>query len=265
MSQGPAYAFERKHSIHETRDAKGIINRLRPIRWLKYNARSVQLRTVDVLTPLLGEIKDPVIVVVGIGLGNIFNWLWRGSEPTRIGIDVNHEVMLQARAEYGADHYHAVEGDGRQLPFPDGSVDVVVYDFSLHHLIGQGPLEAFIAEGARVLRPGGFIVAREPSSFSPSGFALNVINRFGLMHKLTGASNQEFALSPPQLIRMFEQHGSVRAVVGLTYLFAHRLPPWVQDLITKSEPYLFGGPRRRWLADFLLYAVQTPASAEAMP
>ena len=107
-----------------------------------------------------------------------------------------------------------------------------------------------------MLRPGGFMISREPSSYSPSGLALNILNYFGLMHRLTGASNQEFALAPPKLIRMFECHGSVLSVNGLTYLFAHRLPPRAQDLITWVEPYLFRGLRGQWLADFLLYVVQ---------
>jgi SAM-dependent methyltransferase len=242
-----------------------MVNWLRPLRWLKHNASIVQLRTVDVLRPLLMNIESPVVTVIGVGHGNIFHWLWNEACAVRIGVDVNHQVMLQALAENGHAHYCAVEGDARHLPFPDASVDIVVYDFSLHHLVGQGRLEDFIAEGSRVLRPGGFIIAREPSSYSPSGLALNALNSFGLMHKLTGASSQEFALSPPQLIQIFQRHGSVLAVEGLTYLFAHRLPPWLQDLIVKSEPYLFGGSRRRWFADFLLYAVQkAPRAVEPM-
>lgn len=251
MAQDPAYTFERKNDIHDTRDSKGVLNWLRPLAWLKHAAQNVDLRTVDVLQPLLKDLRNPVVVVIGVGRGHIYQWLWREAGTTRIGIDVNHRVMLQALAENGSDHFHAVEGDARHLPLPDGSVDVVVFDFSLHHLVGQGPLESFIAEGSRVLRPGGFIIAREPSSYSPSGLALNVANHFGLMHKLTGASSQEFALSPPQLIRIFERHGSMLAVEGLTYFFSHRLPPRVQDFLAKSERYLFRGPRSRWL-----YAVQ---------
>jgi len=76
------------------------------------------------------------------------------------------------------------------------------------------------------------------------------------MHKLTGASNQEFALSPPALLRMFDGHGSILLVRGLTYLFAHRLPPRAQDLIRWAEPYLFPGAQGQWFADFLLYVVQ---------
>lgn len=265
MPTKPAYAFEREHAIHETRDAKGLLNRLRPPGWLRHNADRVDRRTVQVLAPWLAEPANPVVVTVGVGQGHIYQWLWRDPGAVRIGVDVNHAAMLKALAENGRDHYRPVEGDAARLPFPDGSADVLVFDFSLHHLVGQGPLEDFVAEGARVLRPGGLIVAREPSSWSPSGLALNALNAFGLMHRLTGASNQEFALSPPRLIRAFERHGRVLAVEGLTYLFAHRLPPALQDLIARVAPYLACGRRARWTADFLLYVARKAPSGGAIP
>ena len=195
------------------------------------------MRTVRLLAPLLHNLANPVVLSIGVGQGGLFLWLWRDHGATRIGIDVNYEVMTKARNEYWLDHFSAVVGDALHLPFPDCSGDIVVYDFVLHHLVGQGPLETALVEGFRVLRPSGFMISREPSSYSPSGIALNALNYFGLMHKLTGLSNQEFALSPPGLIRMFEHHGSVLSVDGLTYLFAHRLPPRAQDLIRWVEPY----------------------------
>jgi len=247
------YDFERNNPIHLTRDAKGL-NRLRPQGWLQYNDRIVQMRTVELLKPLLSKHRDPVVLSIGVGHGGLFLWLWR--DATRIGIDINHEVMVRARKEYGRDHFCAVEGDALHLPFPDCSVDIVAYDFVLHHLVGQASLQSAIAEGFRVLRPKGLVVSREPSSYSPSGCALNVLNHFRLMHKLTGASNQEFALSPPTLMRIFDRYGSVLLARGLTYLFAHRLPPRAQDLIRWIEPYLFRGAHSQWFADFLLYVVQ---------
>jgi ubiquinone/menaquinone biosynthesis C-methylase UbiE len=216
----------------------------------------VELRTFELLTPVIGHLTNPIVIAIGVGHGDIYEWLWREPGAIRIGIDINHEVMVKALTERGRDYYYAVEGDALRLPFPDHSADIVVFDFVLHHLIGQGRLESFLAEGSRVLRAGGFMISREPSSYSPGGLALNALNYFGLMHKLTGASSQEFALSPPILIKMFEAHGQVMVVEGLTYLFSHRLPPRIQDVITTLEPYLFHGARSRWLADFLLYVVR---------
>jgi ubiquinone/menaquinone biosynthesis C-methylase UbiE len=249
------YDFERNNPIHLTRDAKGL-NRLRPQSWLRYNDQIVQSRTVELLCPVIGHLQNPVVLSVGVGHGGLFQWLWREPATVRVGIDINHEVMVKALGEYGRAYFQAVEGDALRLPLAERSVDIVVYDFVLHHLVGQAPLQDAIAEGFRVLRPRGYLISREPSSYSPSGCALNLLNHFKLMHKLTGASNQEFALSPPELIKMFERHGSVLLSRGLTYLFAHRMPPPAQDLIGMLQPYLFRGRRGQWLADFLLYVVQ---------
>jgi SAM-dependent methyltransferase len=91
--------------------------------------------------------------------------------------------MIKARNEYGLDHFRAVVGDALHLPFSNCSVDIVVYDFVHHHLVGQGPLETAVAGGFGVLRPGGFMISREPSSYSPSGLALNLLNHFDVMRQ----------------------------------------------------------------------------------
>jgi ubiquinone/menaquinone biosynthesis C-methylase UbiE len=246
------YDFERNNPIHLTRDSKGL-NRLRPEQWLRYNDRKVQERTVRLLKPFL-QTSHPVALSIGVGHGGLFSWLWH--DATRIGVDINHEVMVKARSEYGNDHFCAVDGDALSLPFGDRSVDIVVYDFVLHHLIGQASLDAALAEGFRVLRPSGLFISREPSSYSPSGVVLNALNYFRLMHWLTGASNQEFALSPLTLVKSLERHGTVLLVAGLSYLFAHRLPPRVQDLINWNDQHFFRSRYAQWFADFLLYVVR---------
>jgi len=249
---GPAYRFDREHNLHETRDTAGL-NRLRPASWLRRNDRVVQLRTVEVLEPFLRAMRNPTVLVVGVGGGGIYEWLWRGPAALRLGLDVNHEVMRRAVAERGPDNFRPIEGDAARLPFRDGSADVVFFDFSLHHLAGQGPIGPYVAEAARVARRGGLLVAREPSSWSPSGAMLNVLNRFELMNRLSGASNREFALSPVDVHSAFTQHGHILAERGLSYMFAHRLPVWLQKATEALEPILFVGERGQLVADFVLY------------
>jgi SAM-dependent methyltransferase len=249
---GPAYSFDREHNIHETRDTAGL-NRLRPAAWLRRNDRVVQLRTVEILEPLTREIRNPTVLVVGVGGGGIYEWLWREPGSLRLGLDVNHEVMRRAITERGPDNFRPIEGDAARLPFRDGSADVVVFDFSLHHLAGQGPIGSYVAEAARVVRRGGLLVAREPSSWSPSGALLNVLNTFELMNRLSGASNREFALSPVDVHAAFAQHADLLVERGLSYMFAHRLPAWLQKTTEALEPLLFAGERGQRVADFVLY------------
>jgi SAM-dependent methyltransferase len=255
---GPAYRFEREHNLHETRDTAGL-NRLRPASWLRRNDRVVQTRTVEVLEPLTRDMRNPTILVIGVGGGGIYEWLWREPGTLRLGIDVNHEVMRRAIAERGPDNFRPIEGDAGLLPFRDGVADVVFFDFSLHHLAGQGPIREYIAEASRVARPGGLLVAREPSTWSPSGALLNVLNRFGLMNRLSGASNQEFALSPAEVRAALSEHADVVVERGLSYMFAHRLPIWAQKATEALEPLLFGGPGGQRVADFVLYVARRRA------
>jgi arsenite methyltransferase len=44
------------------------------------------------------------------------------------------------------------------LPFPDGSFEVVVSSLAVHNLTGEKPRLAAIREASRVLRPGGRVV-----------------------------------------------------------------------------------------------------------
>lgn len=256
MDPKAAFEFERRTPIHDTRDAQGLVNRLRPARWLRHSDAVVQRRTVGIIAPLAGAIAHPVVLSIGVGGGGLYYWMWREPESTRLGLDVNLAVLRKALADGGEDHFEPIEGDAAHLPLRDGSVDVVVFDFVLHHLVGQSALETSVEEGMRVLRRGGFMIAREPSSHSPSGIALNVVNHFGLMNRLSGASNSEFALSPRRLVTIFEQRGTVLEVKGLTYLWSHRLPIWLQKTISRAEPYLFRSRRAQWLADFVLFVVR---------
>ncbi|MEM7307390.1 MAG: class I SAM-dependent methyltransferase [Planctomycetota bacterium] len=65
-----------------------------------------------------------------------------------VGLDVSRPMLAEARAA-GVD---AVQGDVRQLPFPDGSFDLVVCCRLLHHLAERSELDAVVRELVRVSR-----------------------------------------------------------------------------------------------------------------
>ena len=68
-------------------------------------------------------------------------------------------------------------GSSTSLP---GSFDVVLYRLVLHHVAFQGPLGPVFEEAARLLRPGGALVAVEPGLWHPVGAGLALANRAGL-------------------------------------------------------------------------------------
>jgi demethylmenaquinone methyltransferase/2-methoxy-6-polyprenyl-1,4-benzoquinol methylase len=258
MPLNEAQRFERETAMHETR-GKGIANLLTSPSWMRYADRVTQLRTREEVAVCV-QVTEPTVVVVGVGGGGLYEWLWRDGQSTRIGIDLNHSVLVNAIASHGQQFFAPVEGDAGRLPFADGSVDVVAFDFVLHHLVGQGALESSLSEANRILKPGGYILAREPSSYSPSGMLLNVMNRYRLMHAVSGASNYEFALSPRALTAALEQFGPVLRMRGLTYLFAHCLPVWAQRLIGVGDRLWSRSERAQWFADFILYISQKRAT-----
>lgn len=96
-------------------------------------------------------------VDLGCGPGHLAILLaQRAPELHVTGVDLADEMLSQgeklaARAGVG-DHVSFRKGDARQIPVPNGSVDLVVSTLSLHHW--SDPV-AVLDEIARVLRPAG--------------------------------------------------------------------------------------------------------------
>jgi SAM-dependent methyltransferase len=89
---------------------------------------------------------------------------------------------------------------GRLDDVPDASFDVVLYRLVLHHVVFQQPLAPVFAEAARLLRPGGALVAIEPGLWHPVGLALAAANRVALGVRVHGTPD-DVPLSPRLLLR----------------------------------------------------------------
>jgi ubiquinone/menaquinone biosynthesis C-methylase UbiE len=73
-----------------------------------------------------------------------------------IGIDISHAVKaLPQKGLIG------ICADGQALPFADSSLNAVIYDGALHHLIDY---QAALREAFRTLAPGGRLILFEPVS-----------------------------------------------------------------------------------------------------
>jgi SAM-dependent methyltransferase len=64
-------------------------------------------------------------------------------------------ALDNARLEGVADRVELKQGDVRQLPFADASVDVVISNFVVHELNNRAEREQMLREIVRVLKPGG--------------------------------------------------------------------------------------------------------------
>ncbi|MCE3550896.1 class I SAM-dependent methyltransferase [Pseudonocardia sp. RS11V-5] len=93
------------------------------------------------------------VLEIGPGYGVTTRWL-----AERAGGLTAVEVDPALAADLRRDLAGRVEirtGDGADLPFPTGSVDVVVCFTMLHHVPSADRQDRLFAEAARVLRPGG--------------------------------------------------------------------------------------------------------------
>jgi SAM-dependent methyltransferase len=148
------------------------------------------------------------------------------------GADLN-PAMVEHLLESGELDAGA-EGRAGELPFEPRSFDVVLYRLVLHHIAFQGPLGPCFEEAARLLRPGGALVAIEPGLWHPVGAGLELANRAGLGTRVHGTPD-DVPLSPRALL------GEARAVDLEPELHAvtfgwRRLPPGAQRALHRLDP-----------------------------
>lgn len=115
---------------------------------------------------------------------------------------------------------------GRLDALASGSADVVLYRLVLHHIAYHEPLRAIFTEAARLLAPGGALVAIEPGLWHPVGLALAAANRFGLAVAAHGTPD-DVPLSPWGLVGDARAAGLVPELHAVTYGW-RRLPPGPQ-------------------------------------
>jgi SAM-dependent methyltransferase len=113
-------------------------------------------------------------------------------------------------------------GYAGHLDFAPASFDVVLYRLVLHHIAYQGPLGPCFAEAARLLKPGGALVAIEPGLRHPIGLALAIANRAGIATALHGTPD-DIPLSPRRLCAEARAAGLQPELHAVTYAW-RRLP-----------------------------------------
>jgi SAM-dependent methyltransferase len=121
------------------------------------------LREATTDLPMLERLVKPAgkdIVDVGCGSGALVRALAeRGAHP--IGLEISAEQLAPALAHDEEHRARYVVGRAQELPFADGSFDVVVFMRALHH-VPAADLPRTLTEARRVLRPGGMVYVVEP-------------------------------------------------------------------------------------------------------
>ena len=119
-----------------------------------------------------------------------------------------------------------IAGRAGELGLPPESFDVVLYRLVLHHIAFQGPLGPVFEEAARLLRPGGALVAVEPGAWHPVGAGLAAANALGLGTAVHGTPD-DVPLAPRRLVGEARAAGLEPELHAVTYSW-RRMPTAVQ-------------------------------------
>jgi SAM-dependent methyltransferase len=152
-------------------------------------------------------------------------------------------------------------GRAGELGLQARTFDVVLYRLVLHHIAFQGPLAPSFEEAARLLRPGGALVAIEPGLWHPVGAGLELANRTGLGVLLHGTPD-DVPLSPRRLTREATAAGLEPELHTVTFGW-RRLPAPVQRAVHRLDE--LGSRPRLALFGHTLLLIARRYSTSAMP
>jgi SAM-dependent methyltransferase len=128
----------------------------------------------------------------------------------------------------------ALLGAAGELDLPPASFDVVLYRLVLHHIAFQGPLAPSFTEAARLLRPGGALVAVEPGAWHPVGLGLALANRIGVAPAIHGTPD-DVPLSPRRLLVEAHAAGLRPAELHTVTYTWRRLAPALQTALAPLD------------------------------
>jgi SAM-dependent methyltransferase len=182
------------------------------------------------LVEMIDSLQPNAFVLdIGCGPGRVLGFLAQ-RRIRAAGLDRSRVSVSLVRERY---HVPCAVGDNLKLPFPDGSVDMVISDGVIHHT--DNPSAAF-AENARVLKPGGEMYlavykpyGRYPWMYKYPGAAI----RQGLLHAWSRPLVTVFAMLPYYLVHFLKSKGK-RTWSGARNLFYDYFVTPKVDFLSRS-------------------------------
>lgn len=193
----------------------------------------------------LGCNESSSVLEVGCGGGEDAVFVRKATENI-VGVDVSPMAL----PSFVGQGFAGVRAEARWLPFPADTFDFVVASGLLHHLVGQGSLQPYLAEFARVTKPGGGVVALEPNVLNPSGLMMNIGNT--LKPGISGLVPHERALSPWYLRKVLGGAGLEEVRCFSASFVWNRFPLAVSRFIARREDGLRTTPPFRYFGWFLI-------------
>jgi SAM-dependent methyltransferase len=206
-------------------DADNVLDRLTSRATLEAHYRALEAHEHELIERRLA-VAGGDVVSVGCGW-NPGRHLFPAPAFRLVGVDADPAKVAGVIETGRADE--AYVGQAGALGLADGSFDVVLYRLVLHHVVYQGPLAPCFGEAARMLRPGGALVAIEPGLWHPVGAALALANRAGIATRVHGTPD-DVPLSPRRLLAQSRAAGLEPELHALTYTW-RRLPGRLRRLV----------------------------------
>lgn len=116
----------------------------------------------DVVFKMLGDLKGKKILDVGCGAGRLIKFLKNASVGEISAVDVSEEMIKIMKKKFP--DVEAVKADAQDLPFKDGTFDVVIATFMIVHL---ETLDKAFDEIYRVLKDGGIFIVTNVNQRKP--------------------------------------------------------------------------------------------------
>ena len=208
-----------------------------PMAW-QWRIRRCTVRAFD---RSVGLPQGSKVLDLGSGCGWFSNHLaFAGYHPCAVDVTVDEQDGLGAARHYEAE-WPRVQAEFDDLPFPDRSVDAVVYNASLQYSTNYART---LREALRVLRPGGRIVVLETPIYkrAESG-ARMAAERHQQFEKRYGTRSDSVPSIEYLTWEMLQNLGGELSldwrVFRPWYGLKWALRPWIARLKRKREPSTF--------------------------
>lgn len=232
--------------MSEAYDPDNLLDRLSDRQTLELHYEHMRTREAELVERRL-ELRGGHALSVGCGWNpgrHLFGkpaWQMTGVE---LEIEKPRALVEQGTLDHG------IAGRAGELALDDESFDVVLYRLVLHHIAYQGPLSPVFEEAARLLRPGGALVAVEPGAWHPVGVGLTAANVLGLGTVVHGTPD-DIPLSGRRLEQEATAAGLAPELHAVTYTW-RRMPTAFQRALWPVDTSLGSRPRSAPLGHTLM-------------